>query len=74
MPFLIRPFCRFPVYCAVTYHAGPFQGQGTIWNFLLNGWNLSGEVSLQVGQTCYLTVNLPIEGSIPVTAAKGATH
>ena len=55
MPFLIRPFRRFPVHCAVTYHAGPFQGQGTIWNFSLNGWNLSGEVPLQVGQTCSLT-------------------
>jgi hypothetical protein len=24
MPFSIRPYRRFPVYCAVTYHAGPF--------------------------------------------------
>ena len=68
MPFLIRPFRRFPVHCAVTYHAGPFQGQGTIWNFSLNGWNLSGEVPLQVGQTCSLTVNLRIEGGIVVAA------
>jgi hypothetical protein len=31
MPFLIRPSRRFPVCCPVTYHAGPFQGQGTVW-------------------------------------------
>jgi hypothetical protein len=28
MPFSIRPFRRFPVHCAITYNAGPFQGQG----------------------------------------------
>jgi hypothetical protein len=68
MPFLIRPFRRFPVHCAVTYHAGPFQDQGTIWNFSLSGWNLSGEVPLQVGQTCSLTVDLRIEEGIVVAA------
>ena len=25
MPFSIRHFRRFPVHCAVTYNAGPFQ-------------------------------------------------
>ena len=24
MPFMLRLHQRFPVYCAVTYHAGPF--------------------------------------------------
>ena len=33
MPFSIRPFRRFPISCPMTYHAGPFQGQGTVWNF-----------------------------------------
>ncbi len=28
MLFSIRLFRRFPVQCAVTYHAGPFQGGG----------------------------------------------
>jgi hypothetical protein len=32
MSFSIRPYLRFPVQCPTTYHAGPFQGQGTIWN------------------------------------------
>ena len=40
MPFSIRPYRRFPVHCAVTYHAGPFQGQGTVWNFSCAGWRL----------------------------------
>jgi len=30
--FSFRPFRRFPVQCFVTYNAGPFQGQGTVWN------------------------------------------
>jgi hypothetical protein len=30
MLFSIRPYRRFPVHCAVTYNAGPFQGQGTV--------------------------------------------
>jgi len=69
MPFSVRPHRRFPVCCSVTYHAGLFQGQGTVWNFSLSGWKLSGDVPLQVGQTCALTVNLPIEESIVVAAA-----
>ena len=69
MPFSLRPHQRFPVYCSVTYHAGFLQGRGTVWNFSLSGWKLSGDVPLQVGQTCSLTVHLPIEGSIVVTAA-----
>ena len=69
MPFSVRPHRRFPVCCSVTYQAGLFQGQGTVWNFSLSGWKLSGDVPLQVGQTCALTVNLPIEESIVVAAA-----
>lgn len=43
MPFSIRPYRRFPVHCSVTYNAGPFQGQGTVWNFSCTGWRLSGD-------------------------------
>lgn len=32
MPFSVRPYHRFPLQCAVTYNAGSFQGQGTVWN------------------------------------------
>ena len=69
MPLTTRPYRRSPVQCSVTYHAGPFQGQGTVWNLSLNGWKLSGDVSLRVGQTCSLTVNLPNQPSIVVAAA-----
>jgi len=33
MPFLIRPFHRFPVHGAVTYNEGSIQSVGTLWNF-----------------------------------------
>jgi len=69
MPFMVRLYQRYPVYCSVTYHAGLFQGQGTVWNFSLSGWKLSGDVPLQVGQTCALTVNLPIDERIVVATA-----
>ena len=69
MPFSLRLYQRFPVYCSVTYHAGLIQGRGTVWNFSLSGWKLSGDVPVHVGQTCSLTAYLPIEGSIVVTAA-----
>jgi len=32
MPFKIRPYRRFPVQYLLTYNAGPFQGQGTVWD------------------------------------------
>ena len=69
MPFSIRPFRRFPVQCPVSYNAGSFQGQGTLWNFSVNGWKLSGDVPLQVGQRCSLTVTLPDQPSFFVSVA-----
>jgi len=45
MAFTIR-FCRrFPVQCAITYHAGLFQGHGTVWNLSISGWRLMGNGS-----------------------------
>jgi hypothetical protein len=32
MPFTIRPSRHFPGLYAVSYNAGLFQGQGTVWN------------------------------------------
>jgi hypothetical protein len=69
MPFIIRSYRRFPVQCPVSYNAGTSQGLGTVWNFSVNGWKLSGDVPLQVGQTCPLTVTLPNQESIFVDAA-----
>jgi hypothetical protein len=69
MPFSIRPFRCSPEPCSVTYHAGPFHGEGTVWNFSLNGWKLSGNLPLRVGQMCSLTVHLPNQSSLVVAAA-----
>jgi hypothetical protein len=41
MPFSTRPYRRFPVQSSVTYNAGPFQGQGTVWNISSIRWRLS---------------------------------
>ena len=59
MPFSIHPFRRFPVKCSVTYNAGPFQGQGTVWNLSCSGWRLSGDLPMRSGEPLSLTVTLP---------------
>jgi len=69
MPFSIRPYRRFPVQCFVTYNAGPFQGQGTIWNLSATGWRLSGDLPMQPGETLSLTVTFPNEQRIDVPEA-----
>jgi len=56
MPFSLRLPQRFPVHCAVTYNAGPFQGQGIVWNLSCNGWRLSGDLPMRPGETLSLTV------------------
>src|SRR5512147_2188088 len=69
MAFPVRPYQRFPICCPVTYHTGSREGHGTIWNLSVNGWRLSGDVPLQVGQTCPLTVQLPNQERLVVAAA-----
>jgi hypothetical protein len=69
MPFSIRSFQRFPLYCSVTYKAGPFQGQGTVWNFSCAGWRLSGDLPMRPGETLSLTVTLPNEQRIEISQA-----
>ena len=69
MPFAIRPFQRFPVCCPVTYHAGLCESHGIVWNLSVNGWRLSGDVPLRVGQTCPVTINLPNQESLVVAGA-----
>jgi hypothetical protein len=51
MPFTLRPFRRFPMYCAVTYNAGPFQGQGTLWNLWHIGLATPGDLQMRPGET-----------------------
>jgi len=55
MPFTIRPYCRFPVQCAVTYSAGLFQGKGTAWNLSCTGWRLSGDLPMRPGESLTLS-------------------
>ena len=69
MPFVLRPYRRFPVQCSVTYNAGPFQGQGTVWNLSCAGWRLSGDLPMRPGETISLTITLPNEQRIEVPEA-----
>jgi hypothetical protein len=66
---LDSPSRRFPVQCAVTYNAGSFQGQGTVWNLSHTGWRLSGDLPMRQGEILSLTVTLPNEQRIEVPEA-----
>ena len=59
MPFRLAPFRRFPMQCSVIYNAGPFQGQGTVWNLFCTGWRLSADLPMRPGEAVSLTVTLP---------------
>jgi hypothetical protein len=69
MSFSIRPHRRFPICCPVAYHAGLSEGHGTVWNLSLNGWRMSGDLPLRVGQSVPLTVILSNQQSMFVAAA-----
>lgn len=69
MPFTLRPYRRFPVQCSVTYNAGQFQGQGTVWNLSYSGWRLSGDLPMRPGEPIPLTVTLLNEQRIDVPEA-----
>jgi hypothetical protein len=64
MPFTLRLYQRFPVRCPVTYHAGPFQGQGTVWNLSCTGWRLSGDLPMRPGGNPLVDRTLPNEQHI----------
>lgn len=59
MSFSIRPYRRFPLQCPLTYHAGPFQGHGTVWNLSPVGLRLSGDLPMRPRESLSLTVTLP---------------
>jgi PilZ domain len=69
MPFSLRPYRRFAVQCSVTYSAGPFQDQGTVWNLSCTGWRLSGDLPMRPGENLSLTVTLPNEQWIEIPEA-----
>lgn len=64
MAFAMRPYRRFLLQCSVTYHAGPFQGLGTVWILSLTGFRLSGDMPMRPGENLSLTVTLPNEQRI----------
>ena len=51
MPLSIRPYRRFPVSCPMTYHEGLFEDHGMVWNLSVNGWRLSGDLSMRPGDS-----------------------
>lgn len=55
--------------CTVTYNAGPFHGQGTVWNVSCTGWRLSGDLHMRPGEPLSLTVALPNEQRIEIPEA-----
>ena len=69
VPFSIRPYRRCPAQCSVTYNAGLFQVQGTVWDLSCTGWRLSGDLPMRPGEILSLTVTLPNEHRIEVPAA-----
>ena len=52
----------------MTYDTELSEGHGTIWNFSVNGWRLTGDVPLRIGQTCTLIVHVSDQPSIIVGA------
>ena len=68
MPFVIRPYRRFPMTTSVTYERLFEDGEGTIWNLSRNGLHLSGTLPLAVGDVCSLRSKLPANTHVSVLA------
>ena len=68
MPFVIRPYRRFPVNIPVTYENWFRDGEGIVWNLSPTGWRLSGSLPLQRGDVCSLNVILPTNKRVSVVA------
>ena len=68
MPFVVRPYRRFPVVSPVTYENGYEEGQGIVWNLSHTGWRLSGDLPLALGDICSLTVMLSVNTPLSVLA------
>lgn len=65
MSLSIRPYHRFPVHCAISYHTGSFYGHGTIWNLSRTCWRPSGDLQMRPGECLSLTVTFPNAQRIP---------
>ncbi len=69
MPFVVRPYHRFPVCCPMTYEVGHSAGKGTVWDLSVSGFRFSTDSFLPPGQVCSLTVELPNNEKVHVAAA-----
>lgn len=69
MPFVLRPYRRFPVVSPVTCEHGLGEGEGMVWNLSPAGWRLSGDLPLERGDICSLTLMLPTNTPVSVSAA-----
>ena len=68
MPFILRPYRRFPDVIPVTYENGIQEGQGTVWNLSSSGWRMSGTLPLQCGDVCSFRVTLPTRNRVSIAA------
>ena len=79
MPFILRPYRRFPIDLPVTYEAGfargrafadgcSQDGQGAVWNVSQHGWRMSGNLRLERGDVCSFKVILPTRKHVSVAA------
>lgn len=69
MAYVLRPYRRFPVVSPATYEHWLREGQGIVWNLSPTGWRLSGNLPLEPGDICSLSVMLPTNAPITVSAA-----
>ena len=69
VPYTLRLYQRFPVHCAVTYHAGPFEDKAQSGISRVSTWRLSGDLPMRPGETLPLTVTLPNNQRIEVPEA-----
>ena len=67
MAFVLRHYRRCPVVSPATYEHWLRDGEGIVSNLSPTGWCLSGNLPLERGDICSLTVLLPTNKSVKVT-------
>ena len=71
MAFVLRPYRHFPVVIPETYENWSQEGQGIVWNLSSAGWRLSGDLPLEIGDICSLSMTPPTNQPIAVLAGVG---
>ncbi len=62
MAFVLRPYCRFPAVCPVTYERLFEDGAGNVWNISPTGLRVSGTLPLQIGKSVPSRSHFPQTG------------